>query len=104
MRPHSSREEREAILARWLSSGLSLRAFSQHEDIPVSTLHKWKEKHHIKEVSVPEKSPTEKWTAEQKFAVVLEASTLTVEELSAYCREKGLYPEQAAAWKEACTR
>jgi transposase-like protein len=42
------------------------------------------------------------WSAEAKLAVVIETATLSEVELSQYCREKGLYPEQAKAWKQAC--
>ncbi len=44
----------------------------------------------------------EHWPAEAKLAVVIETASLSEVELSRYCREKGLYPEQAKAWKQAC--
>jgi uncharacterized protein YlxW (UPF0749 family) len=34
--------------------------------------------------------------------VVIETATLSETELGAYCREKGLYPEQIQQWKAAC--
>ena len=37
-----------------------------------------------------------------KFAAVLESAALNEAELSAYCRERGLYPEQIRQWREAC--
>lgn len=43
----------------------------------------------------------EAWSAEEKFSVVLETSMLSEIDLSAYCREKGLFPDQIRAWKEA---
>ena len=36
-----------------------------------------------------------------KFMVVLETVGLNVTELSAYCRERGLYPEQVERWRQA---
>jgi hypothetical protein len=33
---------------------------------------------------------------------VIETAALSEAELGAYCREKGLYPEQVQRWKEAC--
>ena len=47
-------------------------------------------------------SSSNKWSSEEKFAVVLETSTLSEIELSEYYRVKGLYPEQIKAWKQAC--
>ena len=42
------------------------------------------------------------WSGEAKVAVVLETASMNAEELSAYCRSKGLYAEQIARWKQAC--
>ncbi len=35
-----------------------------------------------------------------KLATVIETATLSEAQLSAYCREKGLYPDQVKRWKE----
>ena len=44
----------------------------------------------------------ENWPAEAKLAAVIETATFSEVELSQYCREKGLYPEQVKAWRKAC--
>ncbi len=44
----------------------------------------------------------EAWSPEDKFSVVLETAALNEAELAEYCRKKGLYAEQVAAWKEIC--
>ena len=44
----------------------------------------------------------EKWSSEDKFAIVLETASLNEAELSQYCRQKGLYAEQIASWRKAC--
>ena len=38
----------------------------------------------------------------EKFAIVVATAHLNAEELSAYCRRQGLYPQQLAAWRSAC--
>ena len=38
----------------------------------------------------------EGWSAADKFTVVLECAGLNATELSAYCRERGLFPEQVS--------
>ena len=48
------------------------------------------------------KKSAEQWGGEAKLAVVLETAGLNAEELSAYCRRKGLYPDQVEQWKRAC--
>lgn len=42
------------------------------------------------------------WSSTNKFRMVLETAPLSAEELSAYCRTKGIYPEQLAQWRLAC--
>jgi transposase-like protein len=48
----------------------------------------------------PKKS--EKQSASQKFAIVVDTAPLNEAELAEYCRKRGLYPEQVKAWREAC--
>ncbi len=43
-----------------------------------------------------------RWSSTDKFLMVLEAAPLSAMELSAYCRSKGIYPEQIAEWRLAC--
>ena len=38
-----------------------------------------------------------------KFTVVLETAGLNATELGAYCRERGLFPEQVDRWRQAAT-
>jgi transposase-like protein len=45
---------------------------------------------------------SDEWSGEAKFAVVVETSVMSEAELSQYCREKGLYPEQVRSWKQDC--
>jgi len=53
-------------------------------------------------VPATEKDP-DGWSASDKFTVVLETAGLNATELSAYCRERGLYPEQVERWRQAAT-
>jgi transposase-like protein len=46
-------------------------------------------------------SNPENWSGKNKLAVVIETAALNEQELSAYCREKGLYVEQVQRWREA---
>ena len=38
----------------------------------------------------------------EKFSVVVETASLSEAELSQYCRERGLFPEQIYMWKAEC--
>ena len=43
----------------------------------------------------------EGWSAADKFTVGLEMVGLNVTQLRAYCRERGLFPEQVGRWRQA---
>jgi transposase len=97
---HSS-QFKEAILNKLSQSGLSVRKFAEQEGINLSTLYSWQKQFNTSGLKVSKVSLSDKWSSEEKFAVVLETSTLSEIELSGYCRTKGLYPEQIKAWKQA---
>ena len=43
----------------------------------------------------------EGWGATDKFTVLLETAGFNPTELSAYCRERCLYPDQVEPWRQA---
>src|SRR5690606_37581945 len=49
-----------------------------------------------------DKAQPERWNTQEKFAVVVETASLSEIELAEYCRAKGLFVEQVAAWRDAC--
>ena len=73
----------------------SVAQISAELGIHVVTLYNWRKTWRLQGEVVPasEKYP-ENWSAAEKFTVVLETAGLNATELSAYCRQKGLYPEQ----------
>jgi len=99
---HYSNEFKEAILKKLSQNELSVRKFAQQEGINLSTLYSWQKKFKVSGFVEPKMIPSDNWSAEEKFAVVLETSTLSEIEISEYCRTKGLYPEQVKSWKQAC--
>ena len=98
---HYSREFKEATLLKLSKSGLSARAFAKQESINISTLYSWQQRYSSTGFKVTDKAP-DKWSTQEKFAVVLETSTMNEVDLSEYCRKKGLYPDQVKSWKQAC--
>lgn len=96
---HCSKEQREAIVERYLNSGLGLREFANKEGIAKSTLYTWSRQLKPNTTSSMKRSSL---SAEQRFAIVLETATFTETQLSEYCRTKGLYPEHILQWKQAC--
>jgi transposase-like protein len=80
----------------------SVAQISAELGIHVVTLYNWRKAWRLQGEVVPasEKDP-EGWGATDKFTVVLETAGLNATELSAYCRERGLYPEQVQRWRQA---
>jgi transposase len=80
----------------------SVARISEELGIHVITLYKWRKAWRLQGEVVPssEKDP-EGWSATDKFTVVLETAGLNATELSAYCRERGLFPEQVERWRQA---
>jgi len=99
---HYSAKFKEAVLKKLSQSDLSVSQFSRQEGINLSTLYSWQKQFKTTGFSVSKVIPSDKWSAEEKFAIVLETATLSEVEVSEYCRSNGLYPEQIKAWKQAC--
>jgi transposase-like protein len=42
------------------------------------------------------------WSAEDKFKAVIETESMTEDQISEYCRRKGLYTAHLQEWKQSC--
>ena len=80
----------------------SVARISEELGIHVVTLYNWRKTWRLQGEVVPasEKDP-DGWSDADKFTVVLETAGLNATELSTYCRERGLYPEQVERWRQA---
>jgi len=94
-------ERREAILKKMLPpNNKTIKALSEEEGIAEATLYNWRKAARAEGRLMPEGDSTaEGWSAADKFAAVVETVALNEVELSVYCREKGLYPEQIRQWR-----
>lgn len=104
--PSYSEERKQQILNKLLPpSNMTVAEVSRIEGIGLQTLYNWRDKAKQQGRPVPGSKPTsEHWSAEAKFATVLETASLNEAELSEYCRAKGLYVEQVKAWKADALR
>lgn len=98
---HYSNERKEAILSKLLPPyDLSVYELAQQEGISKTTLYNWRKQANYKGHPMPGlKTKPDSWSAEAKLATVIETAVLSEAELSAYCRERGLYPDQVKRWK-----
>lgn len=102
--PRYSAERKEAVLKKMLPPyNMTVTEVSREEGISEQTLYNWRKQAKQQGQVVPGSKPTaDDWSAQAKFAVVMETAALSESELSQYCREKGLYPEQVHQWKDDC--
>ena len=93
-----------AVLKRMLpANNMAIRHLSQEEGISEATLHKWRAEARGKGQLLPDADAgPEGWSSRDKFAAVLETAALNEADLAEYCRKRGLYPAQIAAWRVAC--
>jgi transposase len=97
--------ERKAAVIRKMLPPLSVPVSElvRQEGISDVTLYHWRKQVIARgeKVSIKEKVGQE-LSGEAKLAAVVETAPLSEAERSRYCREKGLYPEQVKAWRQAC--
>ena len=99
-----SPERKAAVLKRMLPpNNISIRQLSQEEGISEATLHNWRAEARGKGQLMPNADAgPEGWSSRDKFSAVLETAALNETDLAEYCRKRGLYPAQIAAWRLAC--
>ena len=75
---------------------------SRATGISRQTLYSWRHLWKREGELVPARSSSaEAWDSSDKLAAVIQAAGLNGADLGAYCRERGLYPQQLARWRQA---
>ena len=97
-----SEEYKQEMVKMFELSGLSFRKFSAKEGVPTSSLFQWKEQYGSIPSEGPKPDNADLWSADQKFAIVVESISMTEIELGEFCRKQGLYPEKVKLWKRSC--
>ena len=97
-------ERKQAVLAKLCPpNNRSVREVAAEEGISEATLYAWRRKARERGELYPDAgTKAEGWNARDKFAAVLETASMNETERSEYCRKRGLYPQQLAAWRRAC--
>lgn len=95
--PYYSPERKAALLKMLLPPlNLSMAEVSRGEGVSEMSLSNWRKQVSSEGSAVPENTPSaQNWTAETKFAVVLEVSGLSEIELGEYCRRKAFTPHRS---------
>ena len=98
-------ERKEALLRQMMPpTNKVVSQIARENGISEQTLYTWRRELKNQGVAVPGNGKNaEDWTSEDKFAVVLETATLNAAELAEYCRRRGVFAEQIAAWRAICS-
>mgnify|MGYP001811873515 CR=1 FL=1 len=99
-----SAERKESVIQKMMPPHNTPRPeLAAETGISDVTLYTWRKQARVEGIAVPADGKTpEKWSSEDKFAIVLEAAALNEAQLAEYCRRKGLYVEQITGWRKAC--
>jgi len=82
---------------------MSVAEVSKEEGISRATLYYWRQQLRQSGAAVPNSNTSsEQWSAQTKLAIIAETYSMTENELSQYCRAKGLYLEQIKNWRNEC--
>jgi len=97
-------ERKESVLKKMLPpSNKSIPEIADEEGISQGTLYNWRKAARAEGRLLPDGDQTPQgWGSADKFAAVLETAAMNEAALSAYCRQRGLYPEQIRQWRDAC--
>lgn len=99
-----SDEYRDSIVVKMLSPhNVGVPQLARETGIPRDTLYGWRRQAGVggRSAGAPG-TPAGALDGAEKFAVVVETAALNELELGEYCRRKGLFAEQVAAWRATC--
>jgi transposase len=100
-----SDEFKNTVIAKILSDEApSMHSVAKEYDILIATVFNWlrnvDENSIMNDKSEKPASNESNSAVEHKFKVIIETASLTPEEVSAYCRGKGIYTQDIEAWKQ----
>jgi transposase len=96
-----STEFKESVIQKVLTSDRPQHEIASEVGIGRSTLQYWLRvyrKNGVNEMPRKEKRPRD-WTAEERFAALMETARMSNEELGAWCRRHGLHTHHLEQWK-----
>ena len=82
--------------------GVSFNSVAQSCGIDYSTLRRWVarfENQSLAEVNMSKEKTPQQWDPEQKLRIVTACESMDEEQISAHCREHGIYPHHVKQWK-----
>jgi len=99
-------QQKDSLIKRMLPpSNADVPKLSRETGIPQDTLYGWRRQ--ARRAQGLAQTPAaggggERWSSEEKFAMVVETAALSEVERGEYCRKRGLYLEHLQRWCRAC--
>ena len=107
---HSIQFQEQALIKVRERGSRSVQDVANDLNMSVGTLRKWISKSNQKaagnthSAQLPKNLPAPSWAPAQRLQALLETHAMAPAQLSAWCREKGLFEHQLQNWREAfCT-
>jgi transposase-like protein len=97
-------EQKTRLIERMLPpQAVPVPQLSRETGIPADTLYDWRRQaRRARGLSATPTGRGQRWSTAEKFAMVVETAALNEAERGAYCRQRGLDPEQLQTWHRAC--
>jgi transposase len=92
--------EKQALLKKLEAPyHLSPSELASEAGVATKTVYNWRKKARERGL-MPSEQRTR--SPEQKWSMLMETNALTSHELSEYCRQKGIYPQEIETWRQEC--
>ena len=108
--PHTPAFQEQALIKVRERGSRSVQDVANDLNMSVGTLRKWISKSNQKtagnthSAQLPQNLPALSWLPAQRLQALLETHAMAPAQLSAWCREKGLFEHQLQSWRNAfCT-
>lgn len=75
---------------------------ARESGIPQDTLYTWRVKHRPQAEGAKAVAGPDRLTSQEKFHLVVESAAMNEQALGEFCRRRGVFPEQLAAWRAVC--
>ena len=100
MSPYSESFKAKMVQKMAAPGGPSANALAQEVGIHQSTLSRWLRAGRVEGMASTKPRRPQDWTAAEKLDAVLEASSLSEDELGGFLRRKGLYRTHLEQWRQ----
>jgi hypothetical protein len=81
---------------------LSVSALAKETGIPKETLYTWRSKLPAAPKASAQVQSKNELNSPEKFHMVTQTLTMNELEMGKFCRQRGIFPEQLAAWRHNC--